>query len=92
MEKNLKQTGLDQANVVQEHALIDCIPDYPNYATVKSVKFIGCEDVYNMEVRDHHNFSVNGGLIVHNSIDMTRYAMEDDMRGDFKVGAKPSGF
>ena len=33
---------------------------------IKSVKHIGVQDVYNMEVYDHHNFSVNGGLIVHN--------------------------
>jgi hypothetical protein len=24
------------------------------------------EDVYNLEVNDNHNFSINGGLIVHN--------------------------
>ena len=34
------------------------------------------EDVYNMEVEEHHNFAVNGGYIVHNCIDATRYAME----------------
>ncbi len=33
-----------------------------------------------MEVKDHHNFSVEGGLIVHNCIDATRYAFEDDMK------------
>lgn len=33
---------------------------------VKSIKYIGTQDVYNMEVETHHNFSVNGGLIVHN--------------------------
>jgi hypothetical protein len=36
-------------------------------AKIKSIKYIGEEPVYNMEVKDHHNFSVNGGLIVHNS-------------------------
>lgn len=35
-------------------------------AKVKSIKCIGKEPVYNMEVENHHNFSVNGGLIVHN--------------------------
>lgn len=34
------------------------------------------EDVYDLEVKRHHNFLVNGGYVVHNSIDMTRYAME----------------
>jgi hypothetical protein len=33
-----------------------------------------------MEVEGCHNFSVNGGLIVHNCIDLCRYALEDDMR------------
>ena len=34
------------------------------------------EPVYNMEVDEYHNFPVNDGLIVHNSIDCVRYAME----------------
>lgn len=33
---------------------------------------LGFEDVYNMEVENHHNFSVNGGFIVHNC-DAIRY-------------------
>lgn len=35
-------------------------------AKVKRVRKIGIADTYNMEVKDHLNFSVNGGLIVHN--------------------------
>jgi len=31
------------------------------------------QDVYNMEVEGHHNFSVEGGLIVHNCMDRDRY-------------------
>lgn len=46
-----------------------------SYARVKGIRLVGREDVYNMEVETHHNFAVNGGLIVHNCIDMTRYAM-----------------
>lgn len=30
-----------------------------------------------MEVEKHHNFAVEGGLIVHNCIDATRYALCD---------------
>lgn len=30
-------------------------------------------DVYNMEVKNHHNFSVCGGFIVHNCCDAVRY-------------------
>lgn len=41
-------------------------------ARVKSVRVIGKEDVYNMEVENTHNYSINGGLIVHNC-DALRY-------------------
>lgn len=37
-----------------------------------SIKQIENEDVYNMEVKCHHNFAVNGGIIVHNC-DAIRY-------------------
>ena len=39
---------------------------------VISIELDGYEDVYNMEVENHHNFSVNGGFIVHNC-DAIRY-------------------
>ena len=39
-------------------------------------KLPNTEDVYNMEVKDFHNFSVNNGFIVHNCIDSVRYALE----------------
>jgi len=42
-------------------------------AKIKGIKYIGKEDVYNMEVESHHNFAVNGGLIVHNCLDSDRY-------------------
>lgn len=41
-------------------------------AKVVSVTPIGFSDVYNMEVKDVHNFSINGGLVVHNC-DALRY-------------------
>lgn len=34
------------------------------------------QDVYNLEVPKYHNFVINGGIIVHNCIDSTRYALE----------------
>jgi hypothetical protein len=34
---------------------------------VKAIRHLGKHDTYNMEVKDHQNFAVNGGLIVHNS-------------------------
>lgn len=40
---------------------------------VKSIELCGVEDVYNMEVADNHNYIINGGIIVHNCMDATRY-------------------
>lgn len=39
-----------------------------------SIKKIGKEDVYNLEVKHTHNFIANG-IVVHNSIDAMRYAL-----------------
>ena len=71
---------LDISNHVQKHVQIDYFQDYLNYVKIKRIRYIGKQNVYNMEVKDYHNFSVNGGLIVHNCIDATRYALEDDMK------------
>lgn len=43
---------------------------------VKSVKKMGVEDTYNMEVEEVHNFVANN-IIVHNSIDATRYLIDE---------------
>ena len=60
---------------------------------VKSVEYVGKEDVYNMEVKNHHNYSVAGGFIIHNCIDGTRYAFSEDMRtGTIKVTLFKGGF
>lgn len=40
--------------------------------------------VYNMEVDDHHNFSVNGGIIVHNCMDSVRYLCQTVLRREIK--------
>jgi hypothetical protein len=49
------------------------------YVRVKAVKRRSAEPVYNMEVERFHNFAVNGGLIVHNCIDSSRYALEPEI-------------
>ncbi len=49
-------------------------------ARVVNVEYIGKMDVYNMEVKDHHNYAVEGGFIIHNCIDATRYAFSEDMK------------
>lgn len=48
---------------------------YRGMVKIKSIKLIGYEDVYNMEVEKYHNFSVNGGLIVHNCYDSVGYGI-----------------
>ena len=35
-----------------------------------------------MEVKDHHNYAVEGGFIIHNCIDATRYAFSEDMKAN----------
>lgn len=44
-------------------------------AKIVAVKAAGKEDVYNMEVEGRHNFSVEGGLIVHNCYDGLGYGI-----------------
>lgn len=34
------------------------------------------QKVYDLEVPKYHNFLILGGIVVHNSIDATRYALE----------------
>ena len=46
-----------------------------NYVSIIEIKYIGREDVYNMEVRNHHNYSVCGGFIIHNCMDAIRYCI-----------------
>lgn len=43
---------------------------------VSSIEYIGKADVYNMEVEEYENYSVEGGLIIHNCIDALRYSMQ----------------
>ena len=40
---------------------------------VKSVRYVGKADVFNMEVDDTHDFVVQGGVVVHNCVDEIRY-------------------
>lgn len=43
------------------------------FVEVEEITEDGNEDVYNMEVCGTHNFSVNGGVVVHNCMDAIRY-------------------
>ena len=66
--KNLLKTNMHKRRRVRESA-------EQNYVSITEIKYIGKADVYNMEVRSHHNYSVCGGFIVHNCEDATRYAV-----------------
>lgn len=43
------------------------------FVKIVSIQEAGREDVYNMEVLRHHNFSICGGFVVHNCLDALRY-------------------
>lgn len=72
------QTNIHQNGAAHQIARLD-------YVGVASVKKIGRESVYNMEVDEHHNFSVNGGVIVHNCMDDTRYMCNTVLRRYYKL-------
>jgi len=66
----------------------------PTSIGIEKIEFIGYEDVYNLEVKQYHNFSVNDGLIVHNSVDACRYALEGFslVEGWKRIAPKPRGY
>ena len=75
----MKQTNTANKQHALGHVQIENILDCQQSVKVSKVEYIGVADVYNMDVAEHENFSVNGGLIVHNSIDTARYSLESDM-------------
>jgi hypothetical protein len=51
--------------------------DTPTGARIKKIVFENKKEItYNLHVDNYENFSVNGGLIVHNSIKAHMYALE----------------
>ena len=57
---------------------------------IVAIRKLPPQSVYNMEVETHHNFAVNGGLIVHNCIDAVRYATENLWQkiGNSRIGTR----
>lgn len=53
---------------------------FAGIARAASVVRIDNADVYNMEVSGTHCFSVNGGIIIHNCMDETRYLVNTVLR------------
>lgn len=66
MGESLEQTNIPRQDVAPESADM-------SFAAIKTIKRAGKEPVYNMEVDGVHNFSVNGGIVVHNCVDALRY-------------------
>lgn len=54
------------------------------YLGIADIQMCGEEPVYNMEVENYHNFSVNGGIIVHNCMDQTRYLCQTVLRRELR--------
>lgn len=63
--------------LVPEHAEL-------SFVRIKKITPRGQQPVYNMEVDQYHNFSVNGGVVVHNCMDDIRYFVMTVLR--YKVG------
>ena len=72
-ERNSRLINMQKEDFAQQNALIRQSPGEVTFAGIKNIEYIGKQDVYNMEVVKHHNFSINGGLIVHNCQDANRY-------------------
>lgn len=78
MGKSFDATSTAQSNTVPVSAPL-------NFVTIAAIRPAGREPVYNMEVDGYHNFSVNGGVIVHNCMDMTRYFCATIMRREVRA-------
>lgn len=74
--KSSEQINTAQESFVPPNAAV-------HFVGVKAVAHLGKQPVYNMEVDEYHNFSVNGGIIVHNCMDDTRYFCHTILRNEF---------
>lgn len=67
---------MQKENIAHQNAHIRRFQEEVGAISIKKFEYIGKQDVYNLEVKRHHNFLVNGGaFIVHNCQDGTRYAI-----------------
>ena len=63
-----------------------------NNHKVKSIRFVDvCEDVYDIQVEDYHNFALTAGVFVHNSIDEDYFFDPDAVSIDKIEGTKTVG-
>ena len=75
--KSLNATNTAPKNIAPKFAPVQ-------YVGIKAIRKLGAEPVYNMEVETYHNFSVNGGIIVHNCMDAIRYFCMTVLRREIK--------
>ena len=78
-KSHTKLIDIENKSVARSRVPTDSGQCVSRYAKIKSITHVGVEDVYNMEVEKYQNFSVSGGLVVHNCLDALRYAYEDEM-------------
>lgn len=84
MTKNLHVSGVAKSSGQISTASQDSVATNARsngLAKIVSIKKVGLEDVYNLEVDCYHNFAINGGLIVHNCMDAFRYGAEPLLTG-----------
>ena len=66
-EVNLLSTNTQKLYVVPENAPL-------RFVGIKSIKYLGKQDVYNLTVEEHHNYLANDGVLSKNC-DTDRYAL-----------------
>lgn len=70
-ERNFMATNTQWQNaaaMIAEESCKEC-----HVVRIKQIRKLPAQPVYNMEVENTHCFAVNGGIIVHNCEDATRY-------------------
>lgn len=75
--RNSLATNIQRKSTAEHHAFL-------HYVGISSIRKLGSEPVYNMEVDEYHNFSVNDGIIVHNCMDDIRYMAQTVLRYRFR--------
>lgn len=81
VEKNLHQINTLKSRHVASIVDQPCL-------TVTEIKPKGYQDVYNLEVKNDHNYTIEGGIVTHNCIDALRYALERSMKSSRQPSAE----
>lgn len=81
---------LQQINTLNQNTVPCHVPigGETKFVKIRSIRALGKEPVYNMEVAEHHNYLINGGFVVHNCIDAVRYGCESVMPDRWQIRAR----